>query len=167
MVDGKKQEGMREMDTLVKRKIKDAEQGKWIYERAIRGVENLSGYNKAVLIFPDNDCHVVDVAMRFLDRFSSEYDFIVIITSQTLNLNFLRESRCFFRIVKLEQNDMDRLLSYASVFGNRTIRIMSLTHPYSQKAKNLVGFKDLSIEKIVCRALYAMVGRIVDGEKEL
>lgn len=136
--------------------------------QAERGREIVDAYtpdnkeNNVIAVFPDNDKELLKVSYKYFDRFLADYDYAVVITS--VNIDKLdKYSARPFEIIRIDDEDMQCVLRYVSVCGEATaatIKILSLRKPYCQKAEILNGFKDLTLDKIVCRGLYGIWGAI-------
>ncbi len=137
-------------------------------KQAERGREIVDTYtpdnkkNNVIAVFPDDDDELLSTAYKYFDRFLADYDYAVVITSIDIE-KLSKYTTHPFEIVRINDEDMECMLRYISVCGEAsaaTIKILSLKKPHCQKAEILNGFKDLTLDKIVCRGLYGIWGEI-------
>lgn len=146
-------------EEILKCVIEDIEYGKNLYEKLIDKIVHISDSSNVVVIFPDSDKELLKSAKKYFKRFVSEYNLVVVIKS--IDIDFLSEEyNCFIKIFDIGNDDMDKLLRYVSVYGNSSIKIVSLNKPHTQKSYILLNYNDINMDLLVSRALYEIVGEI-------
>lgn len=140
-----------------------AEKGKRIIDTCVPD----SNDNNVIVIFPDDDKELLDVAYKYFDRFLSDYDLAIVIASVDVSeLNQYTDRP--FKVVQISNEEMECVLRYASMIsvpyeslvGIASIKVISLKKPFCQKLEILKGVKDITLDKLVCRSLYEIWGTI-------
>ena len=146
---------------LLETMLSEVDRGKAIIESCINACDERQSNNKIVLLFPDDDLETLQSAYKYIDIVMNSYDVVIVISSINIDdMHIYSRKNKKIIVTYIDEDDMRCLLRYRSVVSIASIKIISLTMPYNQKAKSLVGFKDLSFDKIVCRSLYGIFGNI-------
>ena len=147
----------------IRKVFEKAEKGKKIIDTCVPD----SNDNNVIVIFPDDDKELLDVAYRYFDRFLSDYNYAIVIASVDVSeLNQYTDRP--FEVVQISKEEMECVLRYASMIsipygslvGISSIKVMSLKEPHCQKLEIMKGFKDITLDKLVCRSLYEIWGTI-------
>ena len=116
----------------------------------------------AVLIIPKESSDILDIILRYLDRFASMYPQTFILT--TLGLPDIKKyTNKSVSVVKINDEEMEAVLLYAAGTSDMFVRMLSLTVSNIRDATKLIGFKGISIDEIVCRGMYGITGGEIDG----
>ncbi len=146
------------MDRLFNNNFHEAERGKETVERCY---QLLRSSHKVVLIFPDDDSRVLRAAYKYLDIFltSSHYDGAIVISSIDLDIDYMREiTKVPLQYCKIDELEMNSVLRFASFICDKTlVKVISLKMPFNQKADDLVGFKDITVDHLVYYCLYDLL----------
>jgi hypothetical protein len=154
---------------LLRQSIAEAEYGKNIVEECISKSEFDPLLQAIVLVFPDNDIETMVLAYKYLDVFLRKIycDAAIVISSFDLgDISRLTDKQ--LKIFRISDEDMQRVLRFASVASVASVAsttVISLKMPFNQKAVDLAGFKDITLEKIVCHCLYGLFDILQQSEK--
>ena len=149
------------MDELFYTYYHNAEKGKQIMEDCYRNCGIESSVHKVILVFPDDDSMVLDAAYQYFDVFlkNLHYDVAIIISSIAVDMDYLRSiTKVPLYDHRIGESEMEAVLRFASFAGDQNaIKVMSLKMPFNQKAEDLVGFKDITIDHLVYYCLYGLL----------
>lgn len=156
------------MDIVFRNALEEAEKGKSIIEKYYNLHVNNEGRQAVVLIFPDDDKRVLTSASKYLDRFLEEYhyDCAVILSSVDISNHDLQaQTSKPLYIYSLNQSDMIAVLRFYSFTQESTsvklanVKLMSFRMPFNQKLDDLIGFKDITADKLVFYCLFGMLSK--------
>ncbi len=140
--------------------IAEAESGKTLIERCAAA----GGGNKTVLLFPEYDPEVLDIAFRYIDRYLRSFDCAVVIAAFDIEA-MRRHTPKPLHICRVSEEEMRGALRYASMLNTTeqyeavgTISIISMRTPSTQQADRLAGVKGVTLEMIVARGLFGLAG---------
>lgn len=127
------------------------EKGKIIVEKYVeKNVQQVS------LVFPDDDKELLRALLKRLYTLKKYYQFVQFFCVKEIeDISSFMDSD--YRVTVLDAEEMDGVVRYASMVGLSSLKIISLSCPTSQKASQLVGYKDIDIDKIVLRCLLGVM----------
>ena len=139
---------------LYEEHILSVEKGKTIVEKYVkRNVQQVS------LVFPDNDKELLTAVLKRISVLKKNYQFIQFFSTEEIN-EISQYTDIDYSVTILTKEEMDGVVRYASMIGLSSLKIISLIQPSSQKAKQLIGYKDIDLDKIVLRCLLG----VMEGE---
>lgn len=141
--------------TLIDALLKDAETGRAVIDACVPD----NGRNNVIVIFPKENAELFHTACQYFDRFLSDYDYGVVVTSADVS-ELARYTKRPFGMKRINDIEMQCVLRYASMVHLDSIKIISLRQPHCKKAEILEGFKDITLDKMVCRNLYGIWGAV-------
>jgi len=142
------------MSGLFHAAIAEAERGKQIIEKYFD--EHFVSMNRhgrvLILIFPDDDERLYEPVSECIDRFIRESGHSGAIVLSSINIeqyNLSAKLSIPFCQYSINKSDMDAVLRfYSFVVGLPNVKLISLRMPFNQKAEILIGYKDVTAEKI-------------------
>ncbi|MGD9559031.1 MAG: hypothetical protein AB7V55_00300 [Oscillospiraceae bacterium] len=147
------------MDLALKTCLDEAEQGKRLLEGFYRQSTQGEGGRTAILLFPTGEARLLAAAQKYLDPFLAEryYTAAVVVQSVGMSHQLLRGlTGRRLSIWDVDEEAMAHILRFAAFVPYKDLRVLSLNEPFVRRAGLLAGFKDLSLEKLVCMGLYGM-----------
>jgi hypothetical protein len=143
--------------------ISEAETGKKIIDGCVKNAQG----NKTVLLFPDDDKELLNAVFKYIDAYLRDYDYAAALSSFDIS-EITGHTKRGLNLIRLSDIEMRGALRYASMLwisaeqnvSVGSIKIISTRKPYGRQADNLVGFKDITLDKIVVRCLFDIVGEL-------
>jgi hypothetical protein len=132
--------------------------GRSIVEKCLEHAGCDKAAHTTVLVCPDNDALLWNAVCKYFDRYIMEhgYDAAVVISSFcAAGLREQTEAKMAF--YEISDSEMESVLRFSAV---SPLCVLSLRQPFHQKLYDLVGFKDIDIDKIVCRCLFNIAGNV-------
>lgn len=127
------------------------EEGKKIVEKYVE-----KNVQQVTLVLPNADKDLLIAVLKRIDVLKKNYQFLQLFCTEEIK-DLSQYTDINHRITVLKTKEMDGVVRYASMIGLSSLRIISLTQPSSQKAQQLIGFKDIDINKIVLRCLLGVM----------
>ena len=142
-----------------------AEEGKRILESYYKDSKIDESSHAVILVFPDNNLDLLNVVYKYYGIFIKQcyYDEIVIISSVNIDIAYLRKKTdSAIHYYEVDKRNMDLILRFLSVIdGHDAIKVMSLEEPFNRKLRNIVGFKEITVDEIVFYSIYGLLDREV------
>jgi hypothetical protein len=108
------------------------------------------------LIFPEYREDLILTIYKYIYLLEQKYQYISVFTVDELP-DFEKYTKLPYKIIKVNVDDMDGIVRYASMMELNSLRIMSLTVPVTQRVDDLIGFKDIDLDKVVLRGLFEIM----------
>jgi len=150
------------MENVFLKCLEEAERGKHIVEEYYNAHVNNGKNRVVVLIFPDDDSRLLLSVFHYLDRFLNEYNYDLAIILSSIDLSdydfpsYTLKQLFFYDI---DHSAMISVLRFISFIDCPNIRLLSLRMPFNMKVESLIGFKDVTVDKITYYSLFLILGR--------
>lgn len=148
------------MENEFERCLEAAQAGKDYLESLYVRYKPKQSERMAVLLFPERSEDFLNSAYKYLDDYLTKggFDSALIVNSIGLDHEHMRSltDKLLFTIDTSEQ-EMARLLRFASL-AFMEVKTMALSSPFNQRAAGLVGFKDITMDRLVYYAIYGIIG---------
>lgn len=114
----------------------------------------------AVLLFPERREDFLNSAYKYLGDYLAKggFDSALIVNSIGLDHEYMQglTGKPLF-IIDASEAEMEQLLRFASL-AFMEVKTMALSNPFNQRAAGLVGFKDITMDRLVYYAIYGIIG---------
>ncbi len=151
------------MENVFQECLQEATKGRRIVQEYYSRHDDGAKRRAVVLIFPDDDPRLQAPVARYLDRFLHEfyYDLAIVLSSVDFGLDFQSLTTKPLYLYRLEQSDMDAVLRFRAFDigqnGIYDIKLFSFRMPFHVQTEDLIGFKDVTADKLVFYSLFEML----------